>query len=147
MDRRKFIFFLALAGTLPGQVFASELEDFLVRELKIQGFSNITVSRTWLGRVRIVATSDRFKREIIANPRTGEILRDYWSKIANGSGSVDILDPNDDLGTSGSDGDSSGFGSDDGDSGDHGKDDEDGKESHDDEDDKKDDKKDGGHGD
>lgn len=32
--------------------------------------------RTWLGRVRISANGDLGQREIILNPRTGEVLRD-----------------------------------------------------------------------
>lgn len=53
--------------------------DRVIAELRNQGFTSIQVSRTWLGRARIEAQSPRFSREVVVNPRTGEILRDYWS--------------------------------------------------------------------
>lgn len=60
---------------------ASQVQDAIVNQLKAQGFTNIHIGRTLLGRVRIDATSDKQSREIVFNPRTGEILRDYWSDI------------------------------------------------------------------
>ena len=46
-----------------------------------QGYSDITTSQTWLGRTRIIAIGEDSRREIIVNPRTGEILRDFWQDI------------------------------------------------------------------
>ena len=61
-----------------GGAFAAALQDQLIDQLKNQGFTEIRISRTLLGRVRIKAEGGGFEREIIFNPRTGEILRDFW---------------------------------------------------------------------
>ena len=71
---------------------AGPVEESIARQLQNQGFRDITVRRTFLGRSRITAKSDRFEREIIVNPRTGEILRDYTEQINGTSGPV-ILAP------------------------------------------------------
>lgn len=57
---------------------AETLVDQVTEQLASQGYSEITVSKTWLGRIRIEASGGTASREIIINPRTGEILRDYW---------------------------------------------------------------------
>ncbi len=50
----------------------------IVSQLRVMGYERFTVRRTLLGRIRIVAElPDADTREIIVNPRTGEILRDY----------------------------------------------------------------------
>jgi len=66
------------AAFLASVASAGAIEDRIVQQLKDQGFTEIEMSRTWLGRVRIEAESGTHEREIILNPRTGEILRDYW---------------------------------------------------------------------
>lgn len=60
--------------------------DAITRQLSDQGFGQIKVSRTFLGRVRVEALREGREREIIFNPRTGEILRDYWDEDSTGSG-------------------------------------------------------------
>lgn len=62
-------------------LWAETLEDDLVGQLRDQGYSSIRVTHTWLGRVRIDAKLDKFRREIVLNPNTGEILRDYQGAI------------------------------------------------------------------
>ncbi|MEO0939231.1 MAG: hypothetical protein AAFY38_13845 [Pseudomonadota bacterium] len=74
--------FLVLAGA----AFAGPVEDRIVRQLRNQGFTQIEVSRTWLGRSRILATGPRIEREIVVNPVTGEILRDFWTDAPGGGG-------------------------------------------------------------
>lgn len=49
------------------------------------GYSDILVSRTLLGRVKIEADGDEGRREIIVNPRTGEILRDLFLRLGDGA--------------------------------------------------------------
>jgi hypothetical protein len=66
---------IALAAT---SASANPFKDSIIAQLSAQGFSEIRVSRTFLGRTRVVATSSELRREIIFNPATGEILRDYW---------------------------------------------------------------------
>lgn len=48
-----------------------------IQQLQLDGYEEITISRTWLGRTRIVAEKDDIYREIIINTATGEVLRDY----------------------------------------------------------------------
>jgi uncharacterized membrane protein YgcG len=73
---------------------AGPIEDSIVSQLQKQGFRNIEVSRTLLGRSRIVARSNELIREIIVNRTTGEILRDYWQNRGNRSGGQrGIFDP------------------------------------------------------
>ena len=56
----------------------------LISELQSSGYTNITERRTWLGRLRIRAVRGEYIREIIINPRTGEILRDYHFELEDG---------------------------------------------------------------
>jgi hypothetical protein len=79
MNRRHFAislagFTLAAGPALAEDDFALALQD----RLEKQGFEIEAVGRTWLGRVRILARDSRGEREIVLNPRTGEILRDVW---------------------------------------------------------------------
>lgn len=61
----------AAAQTLPP-------EQQLIERLRASGYTTIEARRTFLGRIRIEAAHpDGTEREIVLNPRTGEILRDY----------------------------------------------------------------------
>ena len=80
--KRKLILALCLFVPLGATgVFAASVEDEIIDGLKAQGYSDIQVSTTWLGRVQIEATSPSAHREIVLDPRTGEILRDYWQLL------------------------------------------------------------------
>lgn len=71
---------LALTPAAPAaaqQGPADDIGSLLVRQLQDQGYSGIQVGHTLLGRLRIVAQLDGMQREIVINPYTGEILRDY----------------------------------------------------------------------
>ena len=117
MQRRVFITTLFGALLSVGTAFAASYQDEIINQLAEQGFTRIKVSRTWLGRLRIVATNDRYQREIVINPNTGEILRDYVTDVSTGkpAANVSISSPpdpdddgdedNDDNGGSGSDDD------------------------------------------
>ncbi len=78
MNRRTFIISTFAALATAGTAAAESFQDLIIAQLHGQGFTSIKISRTFLGRVRIVARSNKYEREIILNPRTGEILRDYW---------------------------------------------------------------------
>ncbi|WP_373051193.1 hypothetical protein [Thalassovita aquimarina] len=96
---------------------ADGVRDSVVSQLKQQGYQEITVSRTWLGRIRILARRDGERREIIVNPRTGEILRDFWAS-EDDSGPVILANPGPpSTGGDGPDGGGSDSGDDGGDSG------------------------------
>ena len=83
INRRKFISIL-VAATLTATPAVADVKDLVISQLKAQGFRKIRIGRTLLGRTRIVAINSRMRREIIINPRTGEILRDYWEVLAPG---------------------------------------------------------------
>lgn len=144
MRRRKLIASLggALCGVLlaPGAAFAQDYTAQVVAELREQGFGSIRTERTLLGRSRILAQSAEYKREIVLDPRTGEILRDLWVNAPGKPSSRPIMDGSDedDASSSGS-GSSSGGGSS---SDDEDDDDEDDDSSDDDEDDDGDDDED-----
>lgn len=72
-----FLFVSVLLLMLPGMAAADRLTDRITDQLRRQGYGEIVVTRTLLGRHRIVASTSKVEREIIVNPGTGEILRDY----------------------------------------------------------------------
>ncbi|MDF2142256.1 hypothetical protein [Paenirhodobacter sp. CAU 1674] len=138
MDRRGFLCagaMLALIGAGAAPAFAGGAEDSVMRQLKAQGYSQIQVQRTWLGRLRITAQRGKVQREIVLDPRTGELLRDLST-----SGATLLRSPSDsgadrrDSGSSGAanddsdddddDDDDEGGGSDDGGGGEGGNDDD-----------------------
>ena len=109
--RRAFMIVLAVVTALglAAPVMAATAADQIVTQLRDQGFTQIEVEKTWLGRTRIVAERKDASREIILNPGTGEILRDLWlPKGGKGSPKVKIGrdDDNDGSGSGESGGDS-----------------------------------------
>ena len=61
-----------------GAASAQTVTERVLNRLQGQGFETTSVQRTWLGRVRVEARSaDGQERELVFNPRTGEILRDF----------------------------------------------------------------------
>jgi uncharacterized membrane protein YgcG len=110
MNRRQVVIF-GLAAALAGPVMASGFQDEIVASLRAQGYDQITVEVTLLGRVKITAIKQNYLREIVVNPRTGEILRDLWltadGSIAMNAPIFEQLERND-KGDSGSDKDGSG---------------------------------------
>ena len=83
MNRRHFIKIAGAAVLAASPALADSYSDAIVRQLSRQGFAKISIERTLLGRVRILATGSEGRREIIVNPRTGEILRDLWTANSN----------------------------------------------------------------
>lgn len=69
------LFFALFA--VPATADEASVRDTIVNELKSDGYEEIRISRTWLGRTRFVAEDSRRYREIVVNPITGVILRDY----------------------------------------------------------------------
>ena len=76
IKRLLLIICLAIAVT-QAHADAESVRDRIIGILKNDGYSEIRIKRTLLGRVRFVATKRDSKREIVANPVTGLILRDY----------------------------------------------------------------------
>jgi len=118
MNRRSFLgastaFVLLFAtAAYADEDYVKDIVDWLDKH----GYADIGVTRTLLGRVRIVATKDGRQRELVCNPRTGEILRDVW--ISAGGEMQPPLSPprgdgddDDNSGRGGGDDDNSGHGS------------------------------------
>jgi hypothetical protein len=88
---------MTAACLLAAPAFASDLVDTVLADLKAQGYANFQINKTWLGRTQIRATSPKMRREIVINPGTGEILRDYWETLdtgKSGNPSGNVLDDN-----------------------------------------------------
>ena len=85
MDRRYLLTALAAFAAAPAaaqNTEATPLVDQIVAELKFHGYDEFRISRTFLGRTRIVAESRDRIREVVFDTSTGEILRDYWKDKA-----------------------------------------------------------------
>lgn len=140
MQRRKFLFLASAAIAVPGWAVAGPVEDQIVARLSEQGYTAIKMSRTLLGRRRIVAIGAERRREIIFNPRTGEILRDFWEEIgSDGSSRSGLFDDDDEKNHDGEDSDDEDSGGSDSDDDD---DDEDEEEDEDEDEEEEDDEED-----
>ncbi len=92
-------FALAVLLTLGAEAAqAQSPADLVVEQLREHGYTEFEVSRTLLGRVHIIArTPGGTERELVFNPATGEVLRDYL-EAADGTPAPRILDrPEDDV--------------------------------------------------
>ena len=78
--KRTFLYAFSLSLMLAMPANAAPSLKEIVAQLEAQGYSDISISRTWLGRTRIEAENGTHEREIIFNQRTGEILRDFWEE-------------------------------------------------------------------
>ncbi len=87
---------------MTGPAFARDFASEVEARLATEGYEIESVARTLLGRVRILARSTDGEREIILNPRTGEILRDVWLSRGN-SGQSTLLDDDGNSGKGGGD--------------------------------------------
>jgi len=88
--------------------WADSYIDRYIAQLQAQGFTNLTVTKTWLGRTRITASSKTFNRELIFSTRTGEILRDYSESVSGATNAQGLTNPNDSSSGSGSESSGSG---------------------------------------
>lgn len=66
---------LLLCSVVPA--VAATYQDDVERQLRREGFRITYQKRTWLGRIRFQATKGRMRREVVLDPSSGEILRDY----------------------------------------------------------------------
>ena len=126
---KKIAICLVLSGA-PQIAAAQSVQDQILAQLRGQGFAEISLQRTWLGRVRVVALRDGLRRELVFNPLTGEILRDYWRSIDDDDGPT-LFNPGGGQGSNGSGNGAS--------SGGQGEDDDDEEDDEDDEDEEDDD--------
>lgn len=124
MDRRAFLNMLAgtmvVATSVPA--FASDPVQAAIARLQAEGFRKIAAERTFLGRVRITAERRGQSREVVLDPRSGEVLRDL-TRVSDSDGSGSGSSGSGSSGNSGSGSGNSGSGSDDSGSDDGGSDD------------------------
>lgn len=77
MKRILLSLWIILAVSLSAnRAFASDLVDAFVDQISGEGYSVVSVGRTWLGRVRIESEDETSRRETVFNPLTGELLQD-----------------------------------------------------------------------
>ncbi len=79
---RRLLVVVALATAALPHAAQADTRDQIIAEMKAQGFTRITVQGTLLGRTRILAERPGGRREVVINPRTGVILRDYSTGAA-----------------------------------------------------------------
>jgi hypothetical protein len=72
---------LSLGATTAALAEINPVEARLLSSLTEQGYTILEDGYTWLGRLRIVAENGTLHREIVVNPGTGEVLRDYAVRI------------------------------------------------------------------
>lgn len=74
---------LALAANpaLAEAIGALAPADEILSTLRERGYRIVEDERTWLGRQRVVAEKNGARREVVFNPGTGEILRDYSFRL------------------------------------------------------------------
>ncbi|MCY4336790.1 MAG: hypothetical protein OXC60_19215 [Litoreibacter sp.] len=85
-SRRSFFAGLLALAASPAAAQPVDIEASVRRQLRAQGFTDIRVNRTFLGRLRFVASNGRHVRELVINPTTGVILRDFTQRIEDGGG-------------------------------------------------------------
>lgn len=82
MVNHRLIAGLLVAAVLAVPAAAQDIRGEIESALVAQGYEILHVGRTWLGRLRVVAQNDELRREIVINPATGEVLRDYSISLA-----------------------------------------------------------------
>jgi hypothetical protein len=78
MTRRGMVLRMLMIGLLAGAPASAQgdIGDQIAAELRAEGYTDVTVERTLLGRVRIVGRMPGRRREVVVDRGTGEILRD-----------------------------------------------------------------------
>ena len=79
MNRRRFVTGALLMLVFTDPALATDRVDQIVQSLRREGYTRIEIGRTWLGRTRIIASGGPGRREIVVQPATGEVLRDFES--------------------------------------------------------------------
>ena len=95
MIKRILLVLLLAFAPQPGAADAADVRDRIVQELRREDYREIRISRTLLGRMRFVAIRPDARREIVVNPTTGVILRDYIRYTRSSSRSDDEDDDDD----------------------------------------------------
>ncbi len=96
MTRRQTAIVLVLC-LLTGPAYAEDFVTEIVSELRSQGYTSVVVEHTLLARAQIRASRGGATREVVVNPRTGEILRDLRIH-GDQSGTAEVKDEDGDDG-------------------------------------------------
>lgn len=105
---RKVLFCLLLAIAPAGVAASETVRERVVQELRQDGFTDIRVYRTFLGRLRFVGENQNTRREIVVSPSTGVVLRDYQRALEISEDDDRDEDDNEDVGSNSGSGGSSG---------------------------------------
>ncbi len=73
---RGLVIVFALFFASPAFADGAAAARLWVQVLESEGYSDIEIERTWLGRYRIEGERDGIEREIVLDRSTGEVLRD-----------------------------------------------------------------------
>lgn len=77
MTRRGFLLAGACLVATAGSSLALSFDDDVAARLLREGYRITYRKRTWLGRVRFKAQKGKTIREVVVDPTSGEVLRDY----------------------------------------------------------------------
>ena len=78
MTRRAMVLQLLTLAMLMGAPAAAQgdIGDQIAAQLRAEGYTDVTVERTLLNRIRVVGRAQGRRREVVIDRGTGEILRD-----------------------------------------------------------------------
>ncbi len=82
MTRRGFLLSGACLVATTGSSLAMSYDDDVAARLRREGYRITYRKRTWLGRVRFKARKGKTIREIVVDPTSGEVLRDYSESVS-----------------------------------------------------------------
>jgi len=57
------------------------MERVIYHAMARDGFTQVELSYTWLGRLQVVASNHSRQRELVIDPDTGEVLRDFYTLV------------------------------------------------------------------
>lgn len=80
---KRFLIIGLLLFSSVDAALADSVSDKVFANLKAQGYLVVQQDRTWLGRIWVLARSKTVQREVVFDPTTGEILRDYAVSLAD----------------------------------------------------------------
>lgn len=83
------VLLMLLLAHQPALAETPDIAQPVVSRLQTEGYSVTEVSRTWLGRILITATTPGHLREIVLNRTTGEVLRDRVFPLRSSDGSTE----------------------------------------------------------
>lgn len=74
------ILVLTIFLALPSLTLADSEVHEIIEDLQEQGYTSFVIEKTFLGRIRIIATDGARRRELIIHPFSKEVMRDRKSR-------------------------------------------------------------------